>query len=115
MPGFWCQVPGEPRNNKNEYNQQSPIVFNAILGSHCKANIVVRSDSIAIQFLVGFLRRHVGFTQFVFHHLSNLCQPHNQMRPTIASDGGAVGYRPPVQNDYFTTDSESSLFPAYLL
>lgn len=30
-------------------------------------------------------------------------------------NGGAVGYRPPVQNDYFTTDSESSPFPAHLL
>jgi len=86
-----------------------PTIFKPSLGSHCKANIVVRSDSIAIQFLVGFLRRHVGFTQFVFHHLSNLCQPHNQIRPLIVSDGGAVGYRPPVHNDYFTTDSESSL------
>ena len=28
-----------------------------ILSSHCKANIVVRSDSIAIQFLVSVLRR----------------------------------------------------------
>ena len=31
-----------------------PTPSNAILGSHCKANIVVRSDSIAIQFLVGY-------------------------------------------------------------
>ena len=39
---------------------------NAILGSHCKANVVVRSDSIAIQFLVGLLRHHVGFSRFAF-------------------------------------------------
>jgi len=28
-----------------------------ILSSHCKANVVVRSESIAIQFLVSVLRR----------------------------------------------------------
>ena len=28
-----------------------------VLSSHCKANIVVRSDSIAIQFLVSVLRQ----------------------------------------------------------
>lgn len=54
MPGFWCQAPGGPAIAKNGYNQQSPIISGAVLGSHCKANIVVRSDSIAIQFLFGF-------------------------------------------------------------
>ena len=41
-------------------------MFKRQLGSHCKANIVVRSDSIAIQFLVGLLRHHVGFNRFAF-------------------------------------------------
>ena len=54
MSGFWCQVPDRPRNNLNECGQQLPTIFKPSLGSHCKANIVVRSDSIAIQFLVGF-------------------------------------------------------------
>ena len=79
VSGFWCQVPDKPRNNLNEHGQQSPTIFKPYLGSHCNANIVVRSDHIAIQFLVSFLRRHVGFNQFVFHHLSKLCQPHNQI------------------------------------
>ena len=91
-----------PRNSQNEHNQQLPIMFGATLGSHCKANIVVRSDSIAIHFFVGFLRHHVEFTQFVFYHLSKLIHPRRYFI------GGGAGYRPRVQNDYFTTDSESS-------
>ena len=37
--------------------------------------------------------------------LSKLCQPHKKSK----FNGGAVGYRPPVQNDYSAQSSESSL------
>ena len=52
------------------------MYFNATLGSHCKANIIVRSDSIAIQFLLVFNDNHVGFNHLPLLRLSKLCQPH---------------------------------------
>ena len=57
MSGFWCQVPDRPRKSLNDITNNRQLYQMLILSSHCKANIVVRSDSIAIQFLVSVLRQ----------------------------------------------------------
>jgi len=61
----------------NGINQQLPTDPNANLGSHCNANIVVRSEIIAIQFLSVFHGNHTGHTLYLSAPVEAISSPYN--------------------------------------
>ena len=71
-------------------------------GEHCRSQRFYR-HSVFIWCFTTTVSDSIDLPLF---RLSNLCQPHK----SFYLNGGAVGYRPPVQNDYSATNSESSPF-----
>ncbi len=99
MSGFWCQVPDNPAKAKTKYINNCQHISNAILGSHCKANIVVRSDSIAIQFLVSFLRQPRRIQSVCFYFV---CR--NYVSPIMFLIWWSCGVPPPSPKRLFCND-----------
>ena len=86
-------------------NHIQAIIRQPLQGEHCRSQRFYR-HSVFSRLLTTPCRIHPACLS---SSVESMSAPFLNKTHILSKNGGAVGYRPPVHNDYFTTDSESSL------